>query len=441
MNSKEIEKLIDYYISTQSNFPSIVISGLALFSSFIAIGVSYYTFRKQRDGSIAEYLSIIWNDVIDACMDNPQYLDISKTEHYFRVMENDEALKYEAYCYKVWGHVEDIVNLNKQDDEQFEPIISWVTTYHYMWLSRNPAFFNHEPFWIKVGEMRKQPQMVFGYRKLPTRNGDIDWDVVSEDYYSYILSPFAPEMVSTDDNGNSRNLILNYLNTIPKNDLAQMAVLDFGCGPGNLIPHINNKVNNLTGIDTSQGSIDIAKKVASDNNLINFEGICANILDISTDEKYDIIISSNSILPKTRTEVLDIYAKLRELLKPNGVILAILPSFDTTIYLRSLWEAHYKSLNIKDEQVNRITRAFASTKLMNEITYSYADDGHNIQSYHTKESIIDETNKAGLYLVTDPKKVHYPWDLTRRFDYGYFPSADEEIWDWFVIARCGEING
>jgi len=26
--------------------------------------------------------------------------------------------------------------------------------------------------------------------------------------------------------------------------------------------------------------------------------------------------------------------------------------------------------------------------------------------------------------------------LTKRFDYGYFPEANQEIWDWFVVAEA-----
>lgn len=276
--------------------------------------------------------------------------------------------------------------------------------------------------------------MIFGCRKLPSKNGDIDWDVVCEDYFGYILSPFAPEMVSPDRDGKIRNLILGHLKSIPENDLAQMDVLDFGCGPGNLIPHVSDKINNLVGLDTSARSIEVAKKVASNYRAINFEGICSNILDVNTEKKYDLIISSNSILPKTRKKVHEVYAKLRELLRPNGKIVAILPSFDTTVYLRSLREEYYRGCKISAEQVTGISRAFTESKLMDDNTLTYADDGDNIQCYHTRESIIEETRRARLRLVRGPEKLYYPWDLTRKFDYGYFPSAAEEIWDWFIVA-------
>lgn len=441
MNSQEIKELIDYYVSAQSGFPSLLISVLALVASFVAILVSYHIYKKQGDGSVTEYLSTIWNDVIDTCLENPQFLDITKTEHYHRIMNNDDVLRYEAYCYKAWGHVEDIVSNGKKDNEQFEPIIRWVTAYHYTWLARNPAFFENDEFWNKVEDLRKQPQMVFGYRKLPTKNGDIDWDIVCEDYYSYILSPFAPEMVTNEKNGKIRNLIIEHIKSIPESDISQMDILDLGCGPGNLIPHISNKIKFLDGVDKSKESIRIAKKTASNYGEFKFTGVVSNILELNEDKKYDLIISSNSILPKNRSEVVDLFKKARELLKTNGKFVAILPSFDTTIYLRGLWEEYYKGLNISENQVSRISRAFNKTKLLDEATFSYADDGHTVQCYHTKQSILDEVCAAGLRLTTEPQKMHYPWELTRRFDYGYFPSAHEEIWDWFIVAERGELNG
>lgn len=355
-------------------------------------------------------------------------------------MNNDDVLKYEAYCYKVWTHVEDIVKNKKQNDEQYKAIIRWVSTYHYTWLRRNPAFFNAEEFWETVESIRTKPQMVFGYRRLPSKNENIDWDIVSEDYYNFILSPFAPEMVAVDSSQKCRNEILNYLCNIPASDLKDMEVLDFGCGPGNLIPHVGGKIKSLVCIDLSEASINIAKQKASGYPKLNFEAINEDILTYKSDKKFDIIISSNSVLPKTRQDVVQLFLTLRELLKRSGKLLAILPAFDTTIYLKGLWEDYYRGLNVGEEQVNRISRAFEETKLMNHTERSYADDGHNIQCYHTEETIPLEMTEGGLRIVGPPTKVYYPWELTRKFDYGYFPDAVEEIWDWFVVSERGELN-
>ena len=79
---------------------------------------------------------------------------------------------------------------------------------------------------------------------------------------------------------------------------------------------------------------------------------------------------------------------------------------------------------------------FNQGKRVDEDALAYADDGCNTQCYHTKTSIIEETKKAGLRLLISPTKIYYPWTLTKRFDYGYFPDATEEIWDWFIIAEA-----
>lgn len=275
----------------------------------------------------------------------------------------------------------------------------------------------------------------FESTKLPTKQGDIDWDIVCEDYYKYILSPFSPEMVVDDDGNGSRNLLLNYLQSLPADELSKMSVLDFGCGPGNLIPHIAGKIARLVAVDASQGSLNKACSVAEAYRLKSFATACCNILDFASDERFDLIVSVNSLLPKTRREVIEIYATLCTLLKPGGRLVAILPSFDTTLYLRSLWEAHYREMEFDEEQIKAIASSFTQAKLLNETQLSYADDGHNSQCYHTQESIVNETRLAGLTLLAAPEKIHYPWELTGKFDYGYFPDAAEEIWDWFVIAE------
>ncbi len=268
--------------------------------------------------------------------------------------------------------------------------------------------------------------MKLNHPKLPSKDNDIDWDVICEDYHSYILSPFALEMINKDDDGKSRNLLLNYIETIPAVELKKMNVLDVGCGPGNLIPYLVGKINLLVGVDISKESLRIAEQLATSSANIDFVPHCINILDFEVTNKFDLIISSNSILPSSRKEVFNLFRKIRECLTPTGIFLAILPSFDTILYLKSLWE---------NQGNNQVSQTFITEKLMNEKELAYADDGHHSQCYHTKDSIKIELGTSGLQLTQEPKKVYYPWELTHKFDYGYFPHAKEEIWDWFIVAK------
>jgi len=82
-----------------------------------------------------------------------------------------------------------------------------------------------------------------------------------------------------------------------------------------------------------------------------------------------------------------------------------------------------------------VSHALARAKKVDPIDLKYADDGVSQQCYHTEGSLREELAAAGFDDQMHFEKVYYPWDLTKRFDYGYFPDAEEEIWDWLVIAR------
>jgi SAM-dependent methyltransferase len=94
-----------------------------------------------------------------------------------------------------------------------------------------------------------------------------------------------------------------------------------------LIPHLAGKVKKLVGVDASRGAIEIVKRVASEYEEIRIQGICSDMFNIESGRQYDLIISSNSILPKTRINVIELYEKVKSLLKPTGKFIAILPSF------------------------------------------------------------------------------------------------------------------
>ncbi len=434
MSINDVYKAIDYYISQSQNYSTLVISTIAVLISLAALGISLYVFKKQHKEAVYTYLAQVWNDILDLCHQSPLYLDIIKTEHYRRLMSEDERHRYDVYCYKVWGHVEDIVTKGFQNDPQFEPIIHWVTSYHFNWLQRNPTFFTIDQFWKLVGDVRKEPHLIFRYRKLPAKGDDIDWDVVAEDYHNYILGPFAPEMVAPDKEGKFRNTVLNYLHSIPGEDLQQLEIADFGCGPGNLIPHLARKVVKLTGIDKSNRALEIAAKLAKEHG-IEFMSHCVDFRKLDLKERYDLVVCVNSILPESRQDVLRILKVIRQHLKPSGKLVAILPSYDTTKYLRSLWHDHYATVLNNKIHAERIIAALKITKKADDVNHAYADDGNIVQCYHTPESIKQEFAAAGLKLIVGPEKVYYPWELTKRFDYGYFPNAKEEIWDWYVVAE------
>jgi SAM-dependent methyltransferase len=321
-----------------------------------------------------------------------------------------------------------------QGDPQFAPIIRWAAAYHYRWLERNPAFFTLKNFWQEIDSVRNEPNLVFGYRDLPTKGGTIDWSSIAYDYHAYILSPFAPEMVIPDSSGTCRNLLVNFLLSLPGSDLEHTRLADFGCGPGNLLLHLPKCIRNVVGIDRNETVLEVASGKAVDLG-IRFEAMLGDFRHLDFSEEFDIITSSNSILPEERSDVREALSVVRKSLNKTGKFAAIMPSFDTVLYLRNLWEIHYRQTISDERHIKRILRSFDETKKLNRDTLSYADDGRTAQCYHTPESIESDFKACGLKIMSPLKKVYYPWTLTKRFDYGYFPAAKEEIWDWFVVAE------
>lgn len=172
--------------------------------------------------------------------------------------------------------------------------------------------------------------------------------------------------------------------------------------PGNLISHVNKRVGRLVGVDKSEVSLRVACKLADKLN-IKFEPICDDLLNIDDDLRFDLIISSNSILPNSREEVAEMFKKLSVLLSSNGRLIAILPSFDTMLYLQEL---RRRENNLDGSE----------PILMDEEMLAYADDGYHLQCYHTEKSIQEKIALAGLMLKATPEKA-------------YYPQSQEEIWD------------
>lgn len=414
----------------------LAIAVLALIVSILSAVASSYLYRREIDMGERHFLSELWNSVLDLAHQNPRYLDINVTENYRQAMQEDERLRYDIYCHKAWGHVKEVVDRGYHTSSKFQVAIQWLVTFHYAWLEDNPGFFIGEEFWEAVDRGKSMPAVILRHRRMPTdADGNIDWDRVAADYHSLVLSPLNPAM--TDDSaGKPRNALVGALRqrvAVLGAD-APVEIADFGCGPGTLLPVVRDLPVRVVGVDRSRKSLEAAEQQATRLG-VAFEPICADLTSARLGRRFPIIVSINSLLPENRSEVGLMLTTIGDHLDDSGVLLAILPSFDTTEYLRELWRDQYCRMSASTAHADRVATALKASKLVDDRQLQYADDGYTRQCYHTPESIEREFNAAGLELVGAPSKIYYPWELTRRFDYGYFPDATEEIWDWFVVAR------
>jgi ubiquinone/menaquinone biosynthesis C-methylase UbiE len=241
-----------------------------------------------------------------------------------------------------------------------------------------------------------------------------------------------------------------------RNEMKHKVVADFGCGNGKLVEFLcEEKFENVYGIDYSDNMLEMAKKRCNSPNVTYIKRDMTNLeeemkkLKEEIYGKIAIAFSINSILPRNPKDTPIILHEIYKTLNPGGLFIAILPSFDTVLYLKELWYKRrvneLKELWHKDRikklgsswKARRDTnREFHKCRKLNKRKHLYADDGSNVQRFIRDNEIQHLLKKAGFELK-QKEKVTYPWELCKKYNYDYFPEK-KEIWDWFVVAKKPE---
>lgn len=148
------------------------------------------------------------------------------------------------------------------------------------------------------------------------------------------------------------------------------SILDIGTGTGVLIPFYRhlNKDGQLTGVDISQGMLDMANRKFGQLINVNFE-----LLDVERDtieNKYDKIVLY-SMFPHLNNKTETIKKLVRENLKVNGELL--IAHSDSRDYLNNLHRNADESVS-EDRliEVNKQREVFESVNL--KVTKAYEDD-------------------------------------------------------------------
>lgn len=101
-------------------------------------------------------------------------------------------------------------------------------------------------------------------------------------------------------------------------------------------------------------------------------------------------------------------------------------------YFDADWEKTKK--DIKKTDKDRIIEVLAEKNTISlRLNRSKTKVALIIDGLRTDEFIVKEENEK-LNICLTAEKLYYPWELTKKFKYGYFPGR-EKIWDWFVVAE------
>ena len=107
------------------------------------------------------------------------------------------------------------------------------------------------------------------------------------------------------------------------------AVLDIGCGAGVPVARALSERFNVTGVDISDGMIELARANVQAGRFIR-----ADIMSVAFDPStFDAITAFYSIFHIPRGEHPVLFQQIHEWLRPGGYLLCLLPRYDEETYL------------------------------------------------------------------------------------------------------------
>lgn len=210
------------------------------------------------------------------------------------------------------------------------------------------------------------------------------------------------------------------------------SVIDLGTGPGYFLSYLAEYFDSVCALDYAPNLVKKAR--ALNKQYPNIQYLCGDMRFLPlASSTFNIVLSINSILPNSINETDIFITEIFRILKPGGVFVGVLPSFETIIYLYLLkYEAlrknrmtHQKALKIVEKEMEQ--HHFHPLGI-------YSDyPGAVPHKYFYLTEIQYLFLKAGFVNIRI-EKLEYSWEYCRDHFYGYFPLTPK-IWDWFVVAH------
>jgi len=249
-----------------------------------------------------------------------------------------------------------------------------------------------------------------------------EWDKIADHYFEKIDSPFS---------SGAKNKIYRLIKKVKNPN--KKKVLEIGCGTGTLVPFLAKNFRKVIATDISKKMVELAHEKA-----IRYPNVLVKKIDSiqihRLRQKFDVIISINSMLMPNIVKVNQIMRKCHKLLKKNGVFIGVFPSMDSLIYHKLImYDKEY------DKRHNRRKARLATGRILAtrtyDLVYGYFDDQGKQKHYYGVE-LDYRFRKAGFSRIK-VGKLTYPWE-TVEYDPNpkrFLDDIYDELWDWTVYAE------
>jgi SAM-dependent methyltransferase len=269
------------------------------------------------------------------------------------------------------------------------------------------------------------------------------WDAASARYDAWVISPFAPQ-VRFPLRADVRRLLGIWTR---RRELAKRVVFDLGCGRGDGVALVAGRVGFAVGIDFSPRMLDLSERFLRARGItperyrgraglarvgaelrafaagrgdgprtVLVEGDMESLAPLA--HRADLVLAISSISPARPGRAGHVFDQVVSSLKPGGTLLAVLASLDAFHYLAGLADR----LGVELPDLGRV-----------DADGMFHERGEQ-QQFFTPADIRRHCGESRVR-VRSLVKVRYPWELVRRFGWGYFPGRPR-LWDWYLVGRA-----
>jgi SAM-dependent methyltransferase len=392
--------------------------GAAIIAFIAAVVAALMESRSSRRNQLEE----LWSAILSLTADDPKLCDVAYTNHYLTRLTWSERLRYDAICLQAWSLVHAAYQ-SRVRSHRFNLAMKWMAGFHSEWLENNRHLFPNRRFRRAYRRTMDRESVILRHRAVRSSDLNDDPKVFTEQYFERVLSPFDPSM--------SRSALADAVAAALKS-CAGGVVLDLSLGPA--LMYRNEAV--AAALAECQGtivSVEPSLEAASEITDYGAVGLLGRLDALPfVGESIELVVAVNTILESSRDLNVNLLREIGRVLSPDGTAVLVLPAFEALSHLGDLRAGGPPTKQRK--MLREMHAGVLRIKRPDQESASYMDDGTTREYFHSLATIPEELAMAGLQLLAEPTKVAYPWDLCRRFDYGYYPDSDP-VWDWLVLCR------
>ncbi len=268
----------------------------------------------------------------------------------------------------------------------------------------------------------KSGSFVSPLAKEPIQKQAEHWNRQEARYDEIFLDPYGPDVV---------NPLWQELAGIPA--ARRQIAADLGCGTGTLLPFLAEQFQSVIALDFASDMLRRARSRLQSGQLARVTFLERAMHELEDLEgKLDVAVAVNSLVMPDVRLIDRTLSAIRKSLKPDGLIMGVVPSIDAIYYHMMLLIDQSLDQGFPLAEAEKLAALHVERRHYDFAFGRFQYEGLR-QKFWQPFEVEYRLKKAG-FSAPALKKVLYPWDESLAS--GGALTAFPPSWDWFFTARA-----